>query len=221
MPHKYLAFSDSTNEEGKCVGTGTNIHGNALTNKTVTKIQIPRTFESKNVVEIGFNAFHYTSIVSVFIPATVLYINEYAFSYCQSLKEVRFEKGSKLKKIDKGAFGLTCLLECIDLPKSLETVFESEDGDAIFAYSSIKCVSYQGTADLSSGYFFYPSITDVTIHTTSSYQPEEFGQRSVTKDNQTCGVSNEPFYKERKIETRVVERTTVKDLLLMFFLATS
>ena len=102
MPHKYLRFSDSS-YGGKCVGTGTSELGNALTDPTVTTIQIPRTFASKNVVEIGKKAFWDTNIINVFIPSTVLYISANAFYYCVSLKEVRFEKGSKLKKLDKGA----------------------------------------------------------------------------------------------------------------------
>ena len=95
-------------EEGKRVGKGS--AGDALTDKTVTKIQIPRTFENKNVVEIGNRAFSETSIISIFIPSTVLCINEYAFYKCSSLKEVRFEKGSKLAKINQGAFALFHLL---------------------------------------------------------------------------------------------------------------
>ena len=220
MSHKYLAFSDSYYEEGKCVGTGTNEYVNALTDKTVTKIQIPRKFESKNVVEIRCNAFMNSHIISVFIPSTVLYINQGAFLNCYDLREFRLEKGSKLREIDFGAFEFSISLECIDFPESLGTI-ESEKGHEMFSGSGIKCISYQGTIDFSSYEFFSSYMTDVTIHTTSSYPSGEFGQRSVTKDGKKCGVSNEPFYKGRKIETRVVERTTVNDLLLMFFLATS
>ena len=220
MTHPYLVFSDSSKYAGKCVGSGTE-YGNALSNKSATTIQIPPTFDNKNVVEIGENSFRETGVINIFIPSTVLCISPRAIYNCKSLKEIRFEKGSKLEKIDTCAiFGST--IEKIDLPQSIRTII-SKSNYITFAQNSFKCLSYHGTSDFASGYFFSSGVT-LAIHTTSSYPSDKFGQRSVSKDSQTCGVSNEPFVKPKKSRNKitcVVEKNSPNDLLLMFFLAES
>ena len=107
-PRNYLYFSDSTYAEGKVVGTSADItHGNGLTNSNVKEVQIPSSIDNKNIIEIGYNAFCKTKIISVFIPKTVLYLNRGALQTCSELQEIRFEEGSKLEKI-----GYECFYAC-------------------------------------------------------------------------------------------------------------
>ena len=102
MTHPYLSFSDSSSYPGKlCVGTSKYIsQGNGLSDKSVTKVEIPSFVGDKEVVELGFRSFHGTRIQSIFISKTILYINYCAFESCVSLVDVRFEEGSKLTKLD-------------------------------------------------------------------------------------------------------------------------
>ena len=224
MQHPYLIFSASSSYEGKRVGTGTETDANALSNKSVTVVQIPPKFEGQNVVEIGQYSFYGKNIVSVFIPSIVRCLSFTAFHSCRSLKEVRFEKGSKLEKLDNLAL-FNSAIENIDLPQSLKTILATQEIWPQFYGSNIKCISYLGTADFSNSNIIHSSVPSVTIHTSSSYPSDTFGGRSVIKDGKTCGVSNEAFEKtprrSRNKITCVVEKNSPNDLLLMFFLAES
>ena len=56
------------------------------------------------------------------IPKSVEFIGFGAFRSCENLKEVRFAKGSELKKIDEKAFDGCVSLEEITLPLKLQRV---------------------------------------------------------------------------------------------------
>lgn len=75
---------------------------------------------------IGYQAFAYTALNTVKIPARTASINEYAFSRT-SLASVTFEDGSKLSYIGDGAFSRTNLT-VVTLPLSLR-----EMGNSVFA----------------------------------------------------------------------------------------
>ena len=104
ISHPYLNFSSSKYGRGKVVGTSEFVsYGNALTNANVKIIQIPQTFDDERVIEIGYRSFQSTKITSVFVSKNVKYINWGAFERTP-LVEIRFEKGSKLEKINCAAF---------------------------------------------------------------------------------------------------------------------
>ena len=75
MKHVYLNIGDSTYKTGyKAVGISTEI-GNALSNTSVTEIQIPSSFDSKTIIEIRASGFYGTKVTKVFIPKTILCID--------------------------------------------------------------------------------------------------------------------------------------------------
>ena len=97
----YLSFTKSNYASGKSVGESTTScnNGNALLDKSVKVVEIPSPYENEAVVELGRCSFYGTSIEKVFIPKTVEFISDAAFSLCSKLSEVCFETGSNLKKI--------------------------------------------------------------------------------------------------------------------------
>lgn len=77
---------------------------------------------------------------SVTIPACVTEINGNAFDGCVLLEEVKFEKGSKLKKVNTFAFKNCAALKSVSFPISLEAL-----GDKVFyGCSSLEKVEYDG-----------------------------------------------------------------------------
>ena len=89
---------------------------------TDTDIVIPSRYESKPVKAIGNSAFkNCTSFVSIFIPKSIIRIEDSAFSYCTNLEIVNFEKNSKLESINYGAF-YYCNLISIEIPNGVTSI---------------------------------------------------------------------------------------------------
>ena len=89
---------------------------------------IPSKINGYTVTAIGYEAFKdNTSITSVTIPDSVTLIDEFAFHYCESLKEVNLGKG--LKTIDSDAFAHCYALTAITIPDSVTKL-----GTAVFQY---------------------------------------------------------------------------------------
>ena len=195
VKHPYLYFSDSSNAYGKVVGTSKNTgNGNGLKNKNIRIVQIPPVFDDDIVVEIGYYAFRWTKITSIFIPKTVLIISWGAFE-STPLSEVRFEKGSRLEKISWAVFFQCHSLKRIDFPSSVKEI-ASHYEYKVFADCSLDCFSYQGTSSFSSVSMF----NNVSlIYVSFSYQSNKFGGIVVTRDNETCNVSRESFYPKRRL----------------------
>ena len=63
-------------------------------------------------------------IECIFIPKSVIEIQENAFRDCKNLREVIFEEGSRLKKIGESAFQNCSSLRNILLPEGLESIGE-------------------------------------------------------------------------------------------------
>ena len=95
----YLLFNDASYYPGKVVGkSGSSFQ--ALSDSTITNIEIPPKYSDQDVTEIGYLAFDKTQIISFFIPKTIKLIGNCAFCATSKLKEVKFEKGSNLEKIE-------------------------------------------------------------------------------------------------------------------------
>ena len=201
MSHAYLSFSDSTYYSGfLVVGTssspGSSNFGNGLADKSVKNVEIPSTFGEKTVAELGYCSFGRTNIESVFIPKTIKMLGNAAFYGCNYLKEVRFEKGIELEKIDYNAFIECYALTKIDIPPTLKTVVSNSNSRIFKDDSSLECFSYLGSSDFTSSYFF--NTDKVVVHVSKNYPYSTLGQKSVTKDDKTCGVSDQPFSKSKK-----------------------
>ena len=120
--HPYLNFSDSTYATGKVVGTSDAVKvGNGLTKTNIKIVQIPPVFDDELVVEIGTRSLQNTQITYVFVSKNIRYINWGAFE-STPLVEIRFEKGSKLEKINAAAFYNCKSLTKIDFPSSIKEI---------------------------------------------------------------------------------------------------
>ena len=223
MPHAYLSFSNSAYYSGfLVVGTYSyNSDGNGLTNKNIKNVEIPSTFEGKTIAEVGYCAFYGTNIEAIFIPKTIKMLGNGAFYDCKNLKEVRFEKGSELEKMDYNIFKYCYALTKIDIPPSLKTVV-SGSNDKIFGYNTaLECFSYLGSGDFTSSYFF--DSDKVIVHVSKNYPYDTLGRKSVTKDDKTCGVSQQPFSKTKQKFCSLMNQRMcyVKFIKCMIFIACS
>lgn len=99
----------------------------AFSNK-LTRIVIP---EHVTIIKKGM-FYGCTKLVSVEIPNTVVEIEEHAFHKCISLRNIRFQKKSRLNKIGDYAFAGCVMLERINLPSSVSQIGE---------YSFAECYS--------------------------------------------------------------------------------
>jgi len=106
-------------------------------------IEIPKEFEGKKITEIGKNSFNNIGnrLVRVKIPSNIKYIDKFAFSSCEYLKEVVFEKGVEI--IGAFAFCDCKNLTEINLPESLHSI-----GDGIFSEcKNLKKIDFPATID--------------------------------------------------------------------------
>ena len=103
-----------------------NAEGYTLTsavNENLNVANIPETFNSKPVTEIGEEAFRLAPWLSdVTVPSTVKVIREQAFSLCRNLTSITFAEGSELVSIGDNAFRAAENLQAIVLPDSLLSV---------------------------------------------------------------------------------------------------
>ena len=188
--HPYLNFNVSTYAKGKVVGTSSEkTYGNGLSKRDVRIVQIPLTFDNEEIVEIGWYSFRNTNVEYVFVSRNVRFINWGAFEKAP-LREIRFEKGSKLENVNGAAFYNCHNLEKIDFPSSVKTI-KSSSYKIFFQNTVLSCVSYHGAYDFSSVAMFENSPK---IHVSSSYEYGKLGNVDVLKDDQTCNISNKPFY---------------------------
>ena len=168
MQHPYLLLSDSEKYEGKLLvgekyNSDSSSLGCGLTDKNVKIVNIPSTFNGKEITEIGAWAFKLTNITSVFIPKTVLCIYRSAFEACRKLSEVRFEEGSKLESFGECVFYYCRSLKKIDFPTSVTSISISS-GFAFFFYEAkLECFSYAGTTDFSLLNRFFSSETNIYV----------------------------------------------------------
>ena len=217
VTHPYLLIGDSTYREGgKVIGSSTSKKF-ALTNTSVTEVQVPSYFDNKPVIEIGYGALAYNDnkIKKIFVPKTVLFINEVGFNSCFQLTEVRFEEGSRLEKIGLYAFAGCYKLMKIDIPSSVKTIIAPNTGHLFYSNTIKECISYLGTADLSSLSLF--NYVPSAIYVSSSYQSTLFGGKQATKNDRTCGVSRNPLqYTPRR--TKIKKRSIVSRYILQYML---
>jgi len=86
-------------------------------------VDIPSTYNSKPVTEIGDRAFERTNITSVTIPSSVTYIGIDTFSECNNLTTVTFVEGSQLQIIADWAFSNSPNIKSITIPSSVTFVY--------------------------------------------------------------------------------------------------
>ena len=89
-------------------------------------IEIPSEINGLPVTIIGASAFQSSRIQTLYIPSSVIVINDSAFRFCNSLKTVTFAEDSQLQKIGNEAFARSAgdidTLNEVVLPASLKLV---------------------------------------------------------------------------------------------------
>ncbi len=109
---QYTMSSDGQSYEVTGIGTATE-----------TAITIASTYESLPVTAIAESAFSENNdIVSVYIPSSIQTIGNSAFTQCQSLTKVTFEKDSQLQMLQYGVFSQCSGLNSITMPQSLNSI---------------------------------------------------------------------------------------------------
>ena len=78
-----------------------------------------------------------SSVEKVVIPASVEKIGSHAFDKCKSLKEVIFQEGSRLEKVESFAFYECVNLSTIELPNSVQSI-----GEGCFSRSGLKTFTF-------------------------------------------------------------------------------
>ena len=137
---------------------------------------------------------------------------------CESLSEVRFEKGSKLQLFGLYVFYGCDVLKKIDFPVSVESI--STSSSYLFFHGvNLECFSYEGTNDFSSLSYFFDSATNVYV--SNKYGPSAFAGKSITERGRTCGVSKEHIEKQKTIQTMKIRRNNVVFLQIMFLIIQS
>ena len=196
MSHPYLLLSESTTYAGKLLVGESETSGDdgcGLTNKSIKIVEIPSFFNEKEIVQIGYYALVGGIFTSIFIPKTIVEICRGALEMCYSLKEVRFEKGSKLQKLGILVFWRCTALRKIDFPPLITSIGEFSK-NLFFGDIPLECFSYEGTHDFSSLSNFFYSVTNVYVP--NNYPTSTFAGKSITGRGKTCGVSKEHLEKK-------------------------
>lgn len=83
-------------------------------------IIIPSKINGNDIIGIEENAFLESDITSVYIPDSIVKINDFAFSTCTSLVDIRFP--DKLTTVGTAVFIDCVLLASIELPENITTL---------------------------------------------------------------------------------------------------
>jgi hypothetical protein len=100
-------------------------------------------------------AFYQAGSVEIILPASVEVLGEECLPECSSLSSVTFESGSRLSRIESGAFTGTGLIEII-LPASIEVLGENCLQTSFM--SSPRCITRSGIKP--------PAIADKSVKKT-------------------------------------------------------
>lgn len=143
------------------------------------------------------------TIKSVTIPACVTEIDANAFDGCTSLSEVKFEKGSKLKRVNTFAFKDCTSLKSISFPTSLEAL-----GDRVFyGCTSLEEVEYDGDKITSCGLLIFEKCESlksaVVPSCMTSVSAKEFRDcallEKITFGNGVATIENNAFYGKKLV----------------------
>ncbi len=87
---------------------------------TSSRVVIPKEIDEKPVVMIENHAFKWSHIESIVLPETLKLIDEYAFSGCSNLADIRFS--DELEEIGYGAFKDCVSIEEIVIPDNVTVI---------------------------------------------------------------------------------------------------
>lgn len=130
------------------------------------KLVIPQAIDGHTVIGIGKNAFAGNDkLLSLTIPNTVTYIDDFAFLYCSEMTSVKLP--DNLEKIGKGAFSYCFSLTGINLPTTLKSIGDlafTECSEIKTMYIPINC------QEIGKGAFcLTASLTEFTVNNLNQY----------------------------------------------------
>lgn len=121
---------------------------------------------SSKLNTIGYKAFYdCEQITSMYIPATLVSVDYYAFAYCKKLSDFTLGEGSALKGIYEGAFYGCEALQSIEIPDGVAEIGEY----AFYGCEALNFVDIKETSNLQGIYahaFDYTGLTEFTIPNT-------------------------------------------------------
>ena len=126
------------------------------------EVILPSTYNGKAVKMIGQYAFnHCSSLKSITIPGSVVYIEYMAFANCSSLTSVNFGDNSNVTDIETGAFHNCVNLTNITMPSNIVTI----KGSMFQFCSSLTSVTMGDNVNIIEDGAFAgcSSLTDITI----------------------------------------------------------
>jgi hypothetical protein len=132
-----------------------NIGGGAFMDSPVERIILPETLQI-----IQAEAFYHSSLKSVSIPASVIFIGRSAFAYTP-IENLTFASDAQLKTMEMSAFEKTEKLGNVVIPASLTTM-----GRAVFKSSGITSLVFAegfSMTEIPEEAFAYTHISDVII----------------------------------------------------------
>ncbi|MBR4337731.1 MAG: leucine-rich repeat domain-containing protein [Bacteroidaceae bacterium] len=120
----YYEIVSNTDKTVRVTSTNSNLNGNSNYTGNIT-IPSNVSFSGSNykVERIGFNAFKHSTVKSITLPSTVLYIENQAFLYCYDLVSINLP--NSLKTISRYSFGNCWSLKNITIPSSVNVIGES------------------------------------------------------------------------------------------------
>ena len=172
---------------------------------------IPKKVDSSIVIEIGCYSFSETNILSIFIPNTIISLQNYAFHKCYKLKKIDFEKDSKVMNVGYGVFSYLSVIERIDLPKTVINMV-AENLQREFVYDpNLVCISYLGDVSFQNNYLIQHYNPNLKIHLLPTYTGV-FGNESFNgfiKDGRPCDLSLRErgctIYKSRYLQMPIIQ----------------
>ncbi len=77
---------------------------------------------SEKITSVEYSAFAGSGLTSIYIPNTLTYLGESAFSQCSVLSNVTFDEGHQLLSISDGLFSKCTSLRSIDIPSNVRSI---------------------------------------------------------------------------------------------------
>ena len=113
-PQKDLEENPASDFDYKAIAGGVEI---TKYTGTSIRVRIPEKIEDVTVTSVGYKAFSNSGIMEVYIPNSVMYIGNYAFSGCTGLTSVTI--GNSVTHIGRDAFNYCEALTSITIPDSV------------------------------------------------------------------------------------------------------
>ena len=138
------------------------------------------------VITIGRDSFYETSIESLIIPSSVLYLSDSSLSNIRNLSSLIFQPGTNIRKLPLGGLARLTSLKNIIIPPSVKIINQTFKD---YSEEHEMNMYYCGSADLYGSQIRYYDPDDpedhlsLKIFVTSNYHHDTLGNIEVQKDD--------------------------------------